>query len=159
AIDSIGFASTVGETFKAIKSTLTGQRYWFSCFAAGTPLRTPAGSKPIEQFRVGDAILSRNENDVIGAVTVKRVEEVFVRLAPVLNLHIGDQIIRTTAEHPFFVEGRGWQPASSLRRGDRLSTEAGDWIPTQAVTDSGDVITVFNLRVGDFHTYFVGGEN
>src|SRR5262249_37572320 len=30
-----------------------------SCFTAGTPLLTPDGSKPIEQFREGDLILSR----------------------------------------------------------------------------------------------------
>ena len=32
-----------------------------SCFAAGTPLLTPEGSKPIEQFKVGDLLLSAAE--------------------------------------------------------------------------------------------------
>ena len=30
-----------------------------TCFAAGTPLLTPEGSKPIEQFAVGDLLLAR----------------------------------------------------------------------------------------------------
>jgi len=31
-----------------------------ACFAAGTPLLTPAGSKPIEDFRPGDRLFSRS---------------------------------------------------------------------------------------------------
>lgn len=33
------------------------------CFAAGTPLRTPEGSKPIEEFAVGDLILTAPDDD------------------------------------------------------------------------------------------------
>jgi hypothetical protein len=33
------------------------------CFAAGTPLMTPTGSKPIEQFKPGDLVLSAPEDD------------------------------------------------------------------------------------------------
>ncbi len=48
------------------------------------------------------------------------VEEVFVRTAPVLDLHVGGRTITTTAEHPFFAEGRGWVPARELERGCRM---------------------------------------
>ena len=34
-----------------------------TCFAAGTPIRTPDGSKPIEQLKVGDWVLAAPEND------------------------------------------------------------------------------------------------
>jgi hypothetical protein len=65
----------------AVASAASASAAWRSraCFAAGTPLRTPDGSKPIEDFRVGDWILSRDEFDPVGPVLSQRVEEVFVR--------------------------------------------------------------------------------
>src|SRR5438067_10584498 len=37
-------------------------RFRQACFAAGTPIRTPEGSKPIEQLQVGDLVLARDEH-------------------------------------------------------------------------------------------------
>ncbi len=82
-----------------------------SCFAAGTPLLTPTGDKLIEEFKVGDQILSRAEDNIDGDVEVKVVEETFVRTAAVMTLRVGGRTIRTTAEHPFFVRGKAWQCA------------------------------------------------
>lgn len=127
-----------------------------ACFAAGTPLLTPYGSKPIEQFREGDELLSRSEHDPEGPVEVKRVEEVFVRVAPIIELQIAGVAIRTTAEHPFWVKDKGWRNAIELRPGDMLSTHDGQWIAIEEVEDTGAVETVYNLRVAEFHTYFVG---
>jgi hypothetical protein len=49
------------------------------CFAAGTPVLTPDGEKPIEQLKPGDLVLSRDELDVNGPVEPKVIEECFVR--------------------------------------------------------------------------------
>ena len=38
------------------------------CFAAGTPLRTPGGSRSIEGFRAGDLVLGRGESDPTGGL-------------------------------------------------------------------------------------------
>jgi RHS repeat-associated protein len=127
-----------------------------TCFAAGTLLLTPEGSKPIEEFQVGDLLMSRNENDQRGAVEAKMVEEVFVRTAPILHLHVAGKVIRTTAEHPFWVVGVGWMPAGLLRPGNLLSSHDGQLVAVDEVFDTGHVETVYNLRVADFHTYFVG---
>ena len=78
------------------------------CFAAGTPLRTPDGSKSIESFQERDLLLSRHEDDPEGPVIAKRVLKVIQSYAPLLDLHVGGRVIRTTAEHPFWVAGRGW---------------------------------------------------
>jgi hypothetical protein len=56
---------------------------------------TPEGDKPIEQFRVGDLLLSRSEYDPDGPVEAKAVEEVFVRTGQVLHLHVRGRVIRT----------------------------------------------------------------
>lgn len=74
------------------------------------------------------------------------------------HLHIGGQVIRTTLEHPFYVQGKGWLPAAKLVPGDLLSSDDGRWVAVEEVYDSGEFDVVFNLRVADWHTYFVGGE-
>lgn len=129
-----------------------------SCFVAGTPLLTPTGAKPIEQFRVGDAILSRAEGSADGAVVVQNVEQTFVRESPIMSLRVRGQEIRTTAEHPFYVEGKGWLSAREIQIGDRLSSHDGQWVTVEEVTDLNEVATVYNLRVSDYHTYFVGSR-
>jgi RHS repeat-associated protein len=129
------------------------------CFAAGTPLLTPDGSKMIEDFRAGDMVVSRDEHDAAGPVESKTVEEVFVREGLVWHVHVGGQVIRTTAEHPFFVEVRGWTPANRLQVGDRLVTADGHAIVIEDLLDTGEWDTVYNLRVSDHHTYFVGSKD
>jgi hypothetical protein len=126
------------------------------CFAAGTPLRTPTGSKAIEDFKVGDQILSRDEHDPHAPVSVQTVEAVFVRVGPLLNLYVQGRLIRTSGEHPFYVRGKGWTPANELSRGDWLETSQGEWVPVEGVEDANEVATVYNLRVSEHHTYFVG---
>jgi hypothetical protein len=127
-----------------------------ACFAAGTPLLTLDGCKPIEEFRVGDLVLSRAEVDADGPVVAKEVLEVFVRTGRVLHLHVGGQVIRTTTEHPFWVHGEGWLPASQLRVGDLLVGHDSRWVEVEDVLDTGEYERVYNLRVADYHTYFVG---
>jgi hypothetical protein len=150
-------AQTIGEWAPTVVSTvLTLGAQFASCFTSGTPLLTPTGCKLIEQFRVGDLILSRDEHDPSGAVEAKVVEEVFVRTGRVLYLHVGGQVIRTTPEHPFYAQGKGWVGASQLRVGDLLSSHDGRWVAVDDVLDTGEYETVYNLRIADYHTYFVG---
>jgi hypothetical protein len=130
-----------------------------ACFAAGTPLLTPEGSKRIEEFRVGDLVLARDENQVDGPVEAKVVEEVFVvESAPIMVIWVGGQRIETTPPHPFFVRAKGWQAAGELQQGDELSTHDGRWIAVERIEKTEKSATVYNLRVGDYHTYFVGSS-
>src|SRR5439155_1050451 len=96
-----------------------------------------------------------NEFDPEGPVQLKEVEEVFVRVAPIVNVHVGDQIIRTTVEHPFYVVGRSWIPAGMLNIGDLLMMRDGSQVPVGGVADSGEVTTVYNWQIAQHHTYFV----
>lgn len=127
-----------------------------NCFTAGTPLLTPTGSKLIEKFKAGDLILSRSEFDPNGELEAKVVEEVFVRFGDVLHLHISGQVIRTTAEHPFWVCTKGWMPAHHLKIGDRLLSHDGQIVAVEDVFETGEREKLYNLRVADYHTYFVG---
>jgi hypothetical protein len=75
-----------------------------------------------------------------------------------MELRVGGRVIKTTAEHPFFARGKGWAAAGDLRAGDLLAGRDGRWAAVEGVLDSGAWATVYNLRVADHHTYFVGGE-
>src|SRR5262249_25832194 len=72
--------------------------------------------------------------------------------------HVGGRVIRTTGPHPFYVKDQGWRAAGELQAGDQLRSHDGSWLPVEAVTDSGDAAPVYNLRVADYHTYFVGSR-
>jgi Pretoxin HINT domain len=130
-----------------------------ACFDAGTQLWTPVGYRNIEEIRPGDLIFSRSEHNPSGLIEAKVVEEVFERFAPVLNLHVGGQVIATTAEHPFFAYNKGWVAANTLEVGDFILAENGDWKRVEDLFDTGDWQPVYNLRVADWHTYFVGGDS
>ena len=87
-----------------------------------------------------------------------RVEAVFQRSTPLLDLRVGGRVIRTTAEHPFWVERRGWtEPAQQLMAGDRLLSHDGRSVVLDGVEGSRDV-PVFNMPIADDHTYFVGSN-
>jgi RHS repeat-associated protein len=128
------------------------------CFAAGTRLWTPTGTKPIEEFAEGDLILARDEFNPSAPVEARVVEAVLMRSAPVLHLHVGGRVIRTTDEHPFFAYEKGWVKARDLVGGDYLLGMDGEWTRLDEVYDTGVWDVMFNLRVGDSHTYFVGDE-
>ncbi|MEZ6139477.1 MAG: polymorphic toxin-type HINT domain-containing protein [Zavarzinella sp.] len=121
-----------------------------------TPLRTPTGSMRADEIAIGDLLLSQDEFDPNGGIEAKAVEEVFIHVAPILNLHVGGRIICTTAEHPFYEKDQVWVPAKFLQPGDLLQSEEQQYLPVEGVADSGEVETVYNFRISDYHTYFVG---
>jgi hypothetical protein len=107
---------------------------------------------------VGEMILSRNEFDPQGPLELKRVEEKFVRTAAVMELVIQGQAIKTTAEHPFYVPAQErFVPAGELQVGDQLVSSQGVLVPIESISNLNEITTVYNLRVADHHTYFVGG--
>jgi hypothetical protein len=64
--------------------------------------------------------------------------------------------IRTTAEHPFWVEGKGWVDANKLQVGDRLLGADGEGVAVEGVEGDLGGAAVYNVQVEDYHTYFVG---
>ena len=132
------------------------------CFSGRTKLlargKWGKGYKRIDEITVHDEVASRDENDPNGAMVWKKVEELFVRSGFLLNVNIQGRIIETTAEHPFYEYTKGWIAASDLKPYDQVATLDGQWATVDEVFDTGIYETVYNLRVADFHTYFVGGE-
>ncbi len=129
------------------------------CFVAGTPIRTPFGSTAIDRLHPGDLVLCKPDNEPSAPVVAQRIAENFVRVSHLLNLHVGGRIIQVSHEHPFWVENRGWVRAADLRIGDLLRTAQDQLIAVEGIAESGRLATVYNFRVDDYHTYYVGDES
>ena len=129
------------------------------CFTSRTRLLTPDGDKRISRFRKGDAILAKDEFDPKGPVVVSYVEEVFEGLGRILHIHVGKQVIQTTPEHLIF-EKNAWKfiPAGELRVGDQFLSDDGQWVKVTDLLDTGIYQPVYNVRVAEHHTYFVGSR-
>jgi hypothetical protein len=83
----------------------------------------------------------------------------FERYAFVVKLHLEEnRVLGTTSEHPFLKEGAGWVPCGELLPGDRIWTKECRWVRVEELFETQEVKRVINLRVEDFATFFVGGE-
>ncbi|WP_374018010.1 polymorphic toxin-type HINT domain-containing protein [Paenibacillus thiaminolyticus] len=124
------------------------------CFSAGTPVRTEAGFKPIEQVRVGDLVQTKDETT--GKTGYHRVIELFQRQADeTYHITVKGITITTTEEHPFWVPGQGWVEARLLKVGDLLQNTEGKPYPIDRIEIDKNTSTVYNFRVEGVHNYFV----
>jgi len=111
----------------------------------------------IDEITTDDEVLSRDEHDPSGPLVWKKVEETFERVGLVLELEVGGRTIGTTAEHPFYVLGKGWTAAGELKPGDRIvGLDPRESVSVTALRLTGRQEKLYNLRVADYHTYFVG---
>ncbi|MFE5321462.1 polymorphic toxin-type HINT domain-containing protein [Paenibacillus sp. NPDC056579] len=127
-----------------------------NCFVAGTKVLTINGEKAIEDIEVGDKVLSKNEET--GEIAYKEVIQLHGNEKDVTyKLSVGEQIIETTDNHPFWVKGKGWVLALNLRIGDELQQSNGDYLIINSIeiVKHQEKVKVFNFTVADFHTYFV----
>lgn len=129
--------------------------YHHHCFAAGTPVRTADGPRPIETLKSGDRVLTQN-------TTTGRMA-----FSPVLNpihnppnetlkIQFEDQgkSVVATGIHRFWKVGQGWAMARDLNPGDVLRAIGGTAKVRSIESDRKQ--PVFNLRVAEGESFFVG---
>jgi hypothetical protein len=63
----------------------------------------------------------------------------------IMLLHLSGQVIRTTADHPFFVAGQGWTAAADLHVGDKLRSSDGQDVPLDAISKNGEEAVVYQM--------------
>lgn len=127
-----------------------------ACFTGETLILTRYGYKQIKDINVGDEVYS--EDPQTGKQELKKVKKVFEHEKDELvKLNVGDNVIETTQEHPFWVEGKGWVAAKDLNKGDKLVSQDGKDVCVVGVSVEKvkEKIKVYNFEVEDFHTYFV----
>jgi predicted GIY-YIG superfamily endonuclease len=126
-----------------------------ACFVAGTLVTAERGLVPIEQVQVGDLVWSWQEGT--GDLTLQGVINTMGReVKAVVEVVTETELITTTPEHPFWVQGKGWTAAASIVVGDTLPQKGGSVSTVSSVTRRLQDTRVFNLEVARHHTYFVG---
>ena len=128
------------------------------CFTAGTLVETIDGDKPIETVQTGDYVLSSDPET--GKTAYKEVVNTFVHVKETLvYITIDDEVIETTEEHPFWVEGQGWTNAKNLNAGDIVRDKNGNNLTIENVEivklPENEYIAVYNFEVAEYHTYYV----
>ena len=141
-----------------------------ACLIAGTLIETPLGPKPIETIRQGDFVETRSGPRRVAWAGLTR------QSAPLwkLTTTAGDILIGT-ANHPVFIDKKGFVQLQSLVVGDGLvkwrlskasSGAVGDGGSITAITDTCYVanvqkldmlLPVYNLEVIGEHEYFANG--
>jgi hypothetical protein len=125
-----------------------------SCFAAGTMVRTIEGDRPIETVRAGDLVLVQDTKT--GSLGYQSVV-VAVHNPPNATLKIrlgGSEAVVATGIHRFWKAGQGWTMARDLKAGDPIRTLGG--VATVEAVEDDRVQPVFNLEVGEGHSFLVG---
>ncbi|WP_135555998.1 polymorphic toxin-type HINT domain-containing protein [Paenibacillus cymbidii] len=163
AVPLVGDFAAVGKFFrKAVKLEKTAAKETekliaaCNCFVAGTKVLTDEGEKNIEDIEVGDKVLSKNEET--GEQAYKEVTHLYRNDKEIIyEMTVGDQVIETTDNHPFWVESEGWVLAADLQVGDKLQQSNGNTLTIDSIKNvkHEEKVKVYNFTVADFHTYFV----
>lgn len=129
------------------------------CFIAGTQITLSDGSfKNIEDVVVGEEVLTYNETTdinekgIVGATSIHQAN-------PVIRLTLGNEnIIITTHEHPFFVQGKGWVKAGELQELDVCKKVDGSESLISTVEILDETHKVYNLlSISDNHNFYANG--
>jgi len=126
----------------------------YVCFKAGTQICTKDGFKPIELIAIGDSVYSYNldKNTIELSKMVKSFER---KTREIYELTTDSQKVYVTAEHPFYVEGKGWIKVRELKVGFGLKTKGGSTEYIINITISKQTEMVYNIEVEGNHNYFV----
>jgi hypothetical protein len=117
------------------------------------------GKKRAGAIQEGDLLWSRDEHDPDGPLVLKRVLRRFERTAKIWHVRVAGQVVRTTLEHPFWVENRqSWLPVGELHVGDVVRTDSGELLAVEGIEDSGRWERVYNWEIEDYHTYYVSAS-
>ncbi len=142
------------EEAETVEKQLIGEAC--GCFLPGTLILTDSGYKRIEQIKIGDVVWSFN--DTTGRYGKKQVVKLFIHVRDTIyQIHIGNEVISATADHPFFVAGR-WLKVASLKVGDSVATYRSNKVAINSIKVVFKRTIVYNFEVADFHTYYVSGK-
>ena len=136
-------------------TTVEIKRVQHNCFAAGTPVQTMDGLRPIEKLRVGDQVLTQDPRS--GELKYQPLLAVYHN-PPNETLRIGlsTETIVATGIHRLWKAGKGWTMARELKAGDILRTLEG-LAPVKSI-DKDRVQPVFNMKVAEGESFFVGKQ-
>lgn len=125
-----------------------------NCFTGETLVHTEAGPMPISNIEPGQYV--RAYDETTGEIAEGRVLTTLKRTVDgILLIHLADDVLGITREHPLYVEDRGWTEAQHIHVGDLLHTLSGELREVLRIEPKGGEFTVYNFAVANHHNYFV----
>jgi hypothetical protein len=111
----------------------------------------------IDQVRVGDKVVAQDPKT--GRQGAEPVERIIIGqgLKHLVTIAIpGEKLVATDA-HPFYVrQAHDFVTGGQLQPGEELELPTGAWVTIASVQHEDQTLRVYNLAVGEFHTFFAG---
>jgi hypothetical protein len=124
------------------------------CFLAGTKIAMADGStKPIENIRVGDVVLSFDE--ISSQFKPDKVAAVADPTKADHHLVVNGSMLLTPT-HPVRSKG-DWVEIGNLKIGDTLTAADGSAVPIKSIEKVDGEVTVYNFTVNPYGTYIANG--
>lgn len=126
------------------------------CFLSGTKVLTETGLKNIEDIKVGELVYSINTDT--NARELKRITALYTgSTTEVYEITVGNEVIKTTPKHQFYVVDKGWIRAYELEVGDELVSTSEENIVIKGIAHktNQEPVAIYNLTVEGNHNYLV----
>ena len=144
AIDASGNIGTVIDTITSF------------CFLAGTKVLTEDGYKNIEDIIVGEKVYSINtDTNVKELSTVTNVIHSITN--EVYEITVGNEVIKATPRHKFYIVDKGLIEACDLQVGDRVNSAYDEnlFITKIEYKFYDELLKTYNLTVDGNHNYLI----
>lgn len=129
-------------------------RAGLACFTADTLVYTDKGYRTINEIHIGDKVLSQNNKN---KQEYKEVDKLVSHIADdVYRIDIGNEIIKASFSHPFYVKDKGKVLAENLSVNDILVTKENKEITIKDIQIVNEMTPVYEIRVKDNNNYYVG---
>ena len=126
------------------------------CFAGEVLVLTEDGQRRIDRLKVGEKVYATDtETGEKGFQKILQIQKRNTNAFVIIKA--GQEEIKTTPSHLFYLEKGTYQTAEALEAGDVLVTADG----SRKVVDSVDILTteemqpIYNLTIECYHTYYV----
>ena len=127
------------------------------CFAEGTLILTPEGSKQIEQLHSGDVVINYNfSTRSRDKGTISKIE-----IIDSPDYYLINNLIKVTGTHPFYIKtSKGIEliRVRDLHSGDRLIEQDNSLVTVDSMEHVYNSITVYNLiSINPNHNFYADG--
>ncbi len=127
-----------------------------ACFTAGTQVLTETGMKNIEDIQVGEKVYTINLDN-----NQRELKEVLNKFSgyttEIYEITIGNEVVKATPRHQFYIVDKGWVRAYDLEEGDRLVAKDNNELIIRKIVNKKDVepIPVYNMEIEGNHNYLI----
>ncbi len=131
-----------------------------ACFIIGTKINTTNGFQEIQNLKIGDYVLSFNPST--GEIAPKIITNTYIRkVEKFLEIELSNGVkIGVTHNHPFYIPKLGqFIDAEKLEIDTELLNHNGNNTTIISIKEIIPLLQeeVYDIKVDDFHTFFVEG--